>query len=129
MRLKTVRRLVQKPGFAAMTILTLAIEIPIFIPTMCVMEEVSFRGLLDSHLHSSEDGRGWQTEHEGIVVGLHERGSGPGDRFSLPYFPVADLAAVAERVRALGGEIVHPGERWVICRDSEGTPFALAGRP
>jgi hypothetical protein len=40
-----------------------------------------------------EDGRGWQTEHEGIVVGLHERGSGPGDRFSLPYFPVADVFA------------------------------------
>jgi hypothetical protein len=34
-----------------------------------------------------------------------------------------------ERVRALGGEIIHPGERWVICRDSEGTPFGLAGTP
>lgn len=54
---------------------------------------------------------------------------GPGDRFSLPYFPVADLAAALERVRALGGEIVHPGERWVICRDCEGTPFGLAGPP
>jgi hypothetical protein len=21
---------------------------------------------------------------------------------------------------------VHPGERWAICRDSEGSPFALA---
>jgi predicted enzyme related to lactoylglutathione lyase len=76
-----------------------------------------------------EDGRGWQTEHEGIVVGLHERGTGPGDRYSLPYFPVADLASAVGRVVALGGEIVHPGERWVICRDSEGTPFALAGPP
>jgi predicted enzyme related to lactoylglutathione lyase len=72
-----------------------------------------------------EDGRGWQTEYQGIVVGLHERGPGPGDRFSLPHFPVADLTAAVARVRALGGEIVHPGERWVICRDSEGTPFAL----
>jgi predicted enzyme related to lactoylglutathione lyase len=75
----------------------------------------------------TEEGRGWQTEHEGIVVGLHERGAGPGDRFSLPYFPVADLAAAVERVQTLGGSIVHPGERWVICRDSEGTPFGLAG--
>jgi class 3 adenylate cyclase len=66
-------------------------------------------------------------EYEGIVLGLHERGAGPGDRFSLPYFPVADLVAAVERVRALGGEIVHPGEHWVICRDSEGTPFGLAG--
>ena len=63
------------------------------------------------------------------MFGLHERGPGPGDRFSLPYFPVADLTAAVERVRALGGEIVHPGKRWVICRDSEGTPFGLDGSP
>lgn len=74
-----------------------------------------------------EDGRGWQAERDGIVLGLHERGTGPGDRFSLPYFPVADLAAALERVRELGGEIIHPGERWAICRDSEGTPFGLSG--
>jgi predicted enzyme related to lactoylglutathione lyase len=73
------------------------------------------------------EGRGWQATHDEIVLGLHERGTGPGDRFSLPYFPVADLAGAVERVRALGGEIVHLGERWVICRDSEGTPFGLAG--
>jgi len=90
-----------------------------------------WEGLLETPLESrqAEDGRGWQAEYEGVVVGLHERGSGPGDRFSLPYFPVADLVAATERVCALGGEIVHAGERWVICRDSEGTPFALAGRP
>ena len=75
----------------------------------------------------AEDGDGWQADREGILFGLHERGAGPGDRFSLPYFPVADLAAATERVLAQGGEIVHPGERWVICRDSEGTPFGLAG--
>jgi len=87
--------------------------------------------LLQTTLESrrQDEGRGWQSEHEGIVVGLHERGAGPGDRFSLPYFPVADLAAAVERVRALGGAIVHTGERWVICRDSEGTPFGLAGSP
>src|SRR5207247_5956176 len=76
-----------------------------------------------------EEGHGWQADCEGIVFGLHERGPGPGDRFSPPYFPVADLPAAVERVRALGGEIVHPGERWVICRDSEGTRFGLAGSP
>jgi predicted enzyme related to lactoylglutathione lyase len=74
-----------------------------------------------------EDGRGWQAELQGIIVGLHERGTGPGDRFSLPYFPVSDLPSAVARVRVLGGEIVHPGERWVICRDCEGTPFALIG--
>jgi predicted enzyme related to lactoylglutathione lyase len=88
-----------------------------------------WEGLLEATLAERlpSEGRGWQVEHEGIVVGLHERGPGPGDRFSLPYFPVADLIAAVERVQALGGEVVHPGERWVICRDSEGTPFALSG--
>ena len=32
------------------------------------------------------EGSGWQAEHDGVEVGLHERGAGPGDRFSLPYF-------------------------------------------
>ena len=87
-----------------------------------------WEGLLETKLETrrTEEGRGWQAEHDAILVGLHERGSGPGDRFSLPYFPVADLSAAVERIRELGGEIVHPGERWAICRDSEGTPFGLA---
>jgi predicted enzyme related to lactoylglutathione lyase len=62
-----------------------------------------------------------------VSIGVHERGPGPGDRFSLPYFPVADVAAAVEQVLSLGGEVVHPGERWAICRDSEGTPFGLEG--
>jgi predicted enzyme related to lactoylglutathione lyase len=74
-------------------------------------------------------GEGWQTAAEGPAVGVHPRGRGPGDSFSLPYFEVADLAAAVERVTALGGSVVHPGEHWAICRDSEGSPFGLAGRP
>ncbi len=54
------------------------------------------------------------------------RGTGPGDRVSLPYFAVPDLAAALERVVTLGGEVIHPGERWAVCRDSEGSPFGLA---
>jgi predicted enzyme related to lactoylglutathione lyase len=72
------------------------------------------------------EGQGWQGEHAGFTLGVHERGHGPGDRVALPYFGVPDLAAALEHVRELGGEIVHPGERWAICRDSEGTPFGLA---
>jgi len=45
---------------------------------------------------------------------------------SLPYFGVGDLGEALERVEALGGSVVHPGERWAICKDSEGSPFALA---
>jgi predicted enzyme related to lactoylglutathione lyase len=72
-------------------------------------------------------GQGWQTEQENRpAVGVHARGRGPGDSFSLPYFSVADLPAALERVQALGGSVIHPGERWAVCRDSEGTPFGLA---
>ena len=65
---------------------------------------------------------------DGVRVGVHERGNGPGDTASLPYFPVADMTAALQRVEELGGSVVHPGERWAICRDSEGSPFALEQR-
>ena len=74
------------------------------------------------------EGQGWQTHGDRPAVGLHERGTGPGDRFSLVYFTVEDLGAALDRVRSAGGEVVHPGERWAVCRDSEGTPFGLAQR-
>ncbi|MGH3114245.1 MAG: VOC family protein, partial [Gaiellaceae bacterium] len=72
------------------------------------------------------EGRGRQTRAGGVALGLHERGPGPGDRFSLPYFAVPDVGDALARVQELGGEVVHPGERWAICRDSEGSPFGLA---
>jgi predicted enzyme related to lactoylglutathione lyase len=71
----------------------------------------------------------WQTDTDGLRLGVHERGPGPGDTASLPYFTVADLATTLERVRELGGSIIHPGDRWAVCRDSEGSPFALAAAP
>ncbi len=73
-----------------------------------------------------EDGEGWQTRSGAPAVGVHARGPGPGDTFSLPYFAVSDLAEALERVEALGGSVVHPGDRWAICKDSEGSPFGLA---
>jgi predicted enzyme related to lactoylglutathione lyase len=75
---------------------------------------------------TADQGEGWQTAGDGPAVGVHARASGPGDRVSLPYFAVEDLPAALERVVALGGEVIHPGERWAICRDSEGSPFGLA---
>jgi predicted enzyme related to lactoylglutathione lyase len=72
------------------------------------------------------EGEGIQTHGDGPAFGLHERGRGPGDRFSLPYFRVTDMAGALERVVELGGSVVHPGEQWAICRDSEGSPFGLA---
>ncbi|MCA1677891.1 MAG: hypothetical protein LC790_04295 [Actinobacteria bacterium] len=74
------------------------------------------------------EGRGRQSLGGGVALGLHERGPGPGDRVSLPYFAVADVGDALARVQALGGDVVHTGERWAICRDSEGNPFGLARR-
>ena len=71
-------------------------------------------------------GSGWQTHGPGAQVGVHERGRGPGDSFSLPYFTVDDVDAALERVKEVGGSVIHPGPRWAICRDSEGSPFGLA---
>ena len=84
-------------------------------------------GLLDVELEPREgpEGEGWQAAGE-PAVGVHARGPGPGDTFSLPYFAVADMAEALRRVTTLGGSVVHPGERWAICKDSEGSPFGLA---
>jgi predicted enzyme related to lactoylglutathione lyase len=71
-------------------------------------------------------GEGWQTPAGTPSIGVHARGRGPGDSFSLPYFEVDDLAGSIERVKSLGGTVVHPGPRWAICKDSEGSPFGLA---
>ncbi len=72
------------------------------------------------------EGEGWQTRGEPAAIGVHARGRGPGDSFSLPYFTVKDLDGALEQVDALGGSVIHPGARWAICKDSEGSPFALA---
>jgi predicted enzyme related to lactoylglutathione lyase len=93
-------------------------------------------GLLGVSLEqrTSAEGSGWQTHSggdasarsgAGASVGVHARGTGPGDTVSLPYFTVPDIDAALERVRALGGSVIHPGERWAVCRDSEGSPFGL----
>jgi predicted enzyme related to lactoylglutathione lyase len=72
------------------------------------------------------EGEGWQTHTGAPAVGIHARGRGPGDSFSLPYFAVHDVAEALERVEALGGSVIHPGQAWAICKDSEGSPFGLA---
>lgn len=74
------------------------------------------------------EGEGLQTHDGGPALGVHERGKGPGDRFSLPYFGVPDLARALDQVAELGGAVIHPGARWAICRDSEGSPFGLSAK-
>jgi predicted enzyme related to lactoylglutathione lyase len=88
-------------------------------------------GLLAEELdpRAEGEGEGWQTRGAAPAVGVHDRGRGPGDSFSLPYFAVDDLVVAVSRVEELGGSVVHPGERFAICRDSEGNPFGLSAEP
>jgi predicted enzyme related to lactoylglutathione lyase len=90
-----------------------------------------WEGLLGVELEPRKEsqGEGWQTPAGGPALGVHARGRGPGDSFSLPYFLVEDLADALARVKRLGGSVVHPGERWAICKDSEGSPFGLSQSP
>jgi predicted enzyme related to lactoylglutathione lyase len=74
-------------------------------------------------------GSGWETDTSDLRLGVHARGAGPGDTASLPYFTVADLPATLQRISELGGSVIHPGDRWAVCRDSEGSAFALAAAP
>ena len=85
-------------------------------------------GVLEVELapRPAEAGAGWEAAGDGLRLGVHERGKGPGDTASLPYFSVEEMSSALERVTELGGSVIHPGERWSICRDSEGSPFALA---
>ncbi len=86
-----------------------------------------WEGVLATELapRRADQGEGWQSDGDGAALGVHARASGPGDRVSLPYFSVPDVAAALERVTELGGAVIHAGERWAICRDSEGSPFGL----
>jgi predicted enzyme related to lactoylglutathione lyase len=77
---------------------------------------------------SEGEGEGWQTRAQQPAIGVHERGRGPGDSFSLPYFEVEDMSGAVAQVSSLGGSVIHPGELWSICRDTEGSPFGLALR-
>ena len=89
-----------------------------------------WEGLLGVSLERRTDGEGegWQSRSEGAAVGVHARGRGPGDTFSLPYFEVNDLSGALEQVEGLGGTVIHPGDTLAICKDSEGSPFGLAAR-
>jgi predicted enzyme related to lactoylglutathione lyase len=86
-------------------------------------------GLLGVELEvrGGTEGEGWQTHSRVPAIGVHARGRGPGDSFSLPYFFVGNMAEALVNVQALGGSVVHPGETWAVCKDSEGSPFGLTG--
>lgn len=80
---------------------------------------------VELEVRQGTEGEGWQTHSQTPAIGVHERGRGPGDSFSLPYFSVGNMAEALASVQALGGSVVHPGEKWAVCKDSEGSPFGL----
>jgi predicted enzyme related to lactoylglutathione lyase len=90
-----------------------------------------WQGVLGVELppRTASAGSGWETETGSLRLGVHSRGPGPGDTAALAYFNVPDLPAALQRVRELGGSAIHSGDRWAVCRDSEGSPFALAAAP
>jgi hypothetical protein len=53
---------------------------------------------------SEADGRGWQTHTGDPAVGIHERGTGPGDTVSLPYFTIVRARSRLRALVALSGE-------------------------
>ena len=81
---------------------------------------------IELEVRTAGQGEGWQSS--GVpAVGVHARGAGPGDTRSLPYFEIdCPMSEALDRVTELGGTVIHPGETWAICKDSEGSPFALA---
>ena len=62
-------------------------------------------------------------------VGQANYGAAKAGIAALTIITSLDLPATLARVGELGGSVIHPGERWAICRDSEGSPFALATAP
>jgi predicted enzyme related to lactoylglutathione lyase len=85
-------------------------------------------GLLgvDLQQRAEAQGEGWQST-DTPALGIHSRGAGPGDTRALPYFEIdGPMEQALKRVKELGGTVIHPGDKWAICKDSEGSPFALA---
>jgi predicted enzyme related to lactoylglutathione lyase len=84
-----------------------------------------WQGVIDVEFEARKDDEeeGSQTRSDAAKIGVHKRGTGPGDTFSLPYLMVDDMASTLQRVIALDGTVVHPGEHFAICEDSEGNPF------
>jgi len=85
-------------------------------------------GLLGTELNerTEDQGEGWQSSGT-PALGVHARGAGPGDTRALPYFEIdGPMDDALGRVTELGGTVIHPGDKWAICKDSEGSPFALA---
>lgn len=52
-----------------------------------------------------------------------------GDGWSIPCFTVADVPAAIDEIVRLGGDVIERGETRAICKDAEGSPFAVSAGP
>src|SRR3954454_21499298 len=59
-------------------------------------------------------GSGWEAETGSLRLGVPSRGSGPGDTAALAFFTGPGPPVAPQRVRALGGSVIHSGDRWAI---------------
>ena len=75
---------------------------------------------------SRDQGEGWQTAGAAPPSACTRAAVARATLSPCPISVVRDIEAALVRVEALGGTVVHPGERWAICKDSEGSPFGLA---
>ena len=78
------------------------IEFPADAPERARHFWAEFLGV-ELEIRQDSEGEGWQTHSGAPAVGIHARGRGPGDSFSLPYFAVSDVADALERSRRSGG--------------------------
>ena len=78
-------------------------------------------GLLGASLEDRVPGQGegWQTPEANPAVGVHERGRGPGDSFSLPYFEVGNVEEAGTAMRELkangfGYHIANTNDPYIV---------------
>ena len=71
-------------------------------------------------------GSGWEAESAACGSGCTSAAAAPATPPPSPTSPSMTWTARWSASREHGGSVIHPGERWSICRDSEGSPFALA---
>ncbi len=87
-----------------------------------------WKGVLGVELaeRDPDDGAGWEADLGGARSACTSAGRGPA---TPPRFRTSPWTTWRPRWSAsssTAAKIIHPGERWAICRDSEGSPFALS---
>jgi hypothetical protein len=73
------------------------------------------------------DVAGRQARAQGSAVGIHERGAGPGDTASLPYFTIAEMGVALGQVEQLLASASHAASMSASPTSSHTVPFWCSG--